>query len=134
VCSLHRENFDDVVTRAYFVTAQDVRNRTKRFLHFEMRRADDDTLSLHRLVSELQAEPRTPVLFYKAPGHTDTSTYGFSEDQLALVLATQFQLEQFAQHVIMREQCNFLSRTGYRLGRSCLWMQHSTCRTKMSSF
>ena len=94
----HRARFDELCTRLDFVSRQDVANLLHALHDVEDYRHANDSLSLDKLVREMQAEPGCPILFYKPAGVRDTSNLGWADDSLVLVFSTVWQREQFAKH------------------------------------
>jgi len=123
-CSDQRAAFDQRVQRKHFISRQDVRNvRREQLLKTVMRHADDST-SLHLFVHELLLEQPSPVLFYKPVGEEDKK-YNVPQNELLLVIATEFQIRLFERNVSSASQSEF-NFYACRRGELCARTQPTT--------
>ena len=84
-------SFDDEVTRGTLITRQDVCNIIRRVHHVLHHRHHDDAISDDRMVAELEAEPPSPIIGYKAQGIQHVKYPSLPDESFILFLMTDFQ-------------------------------------------
>ena len=67
---IRRQNFDQAVSRKHFLSNQDICNVRTSVLDRQIKRHENDALSVGILVHELRQEPFDPILIYKPQGIT----------------------------------------------------------------
>ena len=107
-------DLDKAVTRDQLLNKQDVKNIARQLSGLP----SDDHAATDLLLRKLQAEKNCCVLLYKRPGEDDSSGYGLLKADFMCVLATEFQLRQFADNafrVICVDSTHKVSDKGLKL-------------------
>ena len=90
-----RQDFDQAVSRKHFLTKQDVRNARRSVLDGQIKRHENDAMSVNILVQELQQEPFDPILIYKPQGMLKEEYPTLSRDSFILAVQTEFQVDLY---------------------------------------
>ena len=83
-----RHTFEQKVSRKHFLSKQDIRNVKRSVLDRQIKRHENDAMSVAILVHELQNEPFNPILFYKPQG-SESEKKLFSKKILSFLLYKQ---------------------------------------------
>ena len=94
----NRDNFDCITARKHFLTKKDINNVQMKVKDFEIKRHENDAVSVSVIVEELRAEPFNPVLIYKPQGTKDPQYPTLPDDTFILALQTKFQKELYKAH------------------------------------
>jgi hypothetical protein len=92
-----REVFNEEVKRKHFITRQDCRNASRKVRNFKYHRHDNDAVSVNRIVAELELENPSPIVAYKPRGSIELKYPLLTEENLFLVIMTEFQVSMYAQ-------------------------------------
>ncbi len=92
-----REAFDEDVKRKHYITRQDCHNASRKIRSFKYHRHSNDAVSVNRIVAELQLEDPSPIIAYKPRGSTKHGYPLLKEENILLVIMTQFQANMFTQ-------------------------------------
>ena len=90
-----RQEFDQTVSRKHFLSNQDIRNVKRSVLDRQVKRHENDALSVNILIGELRQEPFDPVLIYKPQGITMQEYPKLGKDSFLLAVQTEFQMHLY---------------------------------------
>ena len=88
----NRQDFDQTVSRKHFLSPQDIRNYERKVRSRQVKRHENDALSVDILVQELMLEPFSPILVYKQQGVSLPDLPLLSKESFILVIQTEFQM------------------------------------------
>ena len=95
---VNRQDFNQTVSRKHFLSNQDIRNIKRSVLDSQIKRHENDAMSVSIIVQELQAEPYNPILIYKPQGIVMQEYPTLSEGSFVLGIQTNFQQELYRKH------------------------------------
>ena len=84
--------------RKHFATNQDIRNIKRSVIDSQIKRHENDAVSVSIIVQELEQEPFNPVLMYKPQGTVSPDYPTLSEETFVLAIQTEFQQHLFRRH------------------------------------
>lgn len=93
-----RQDFDQAVSRKHFLSNQDVRNVRRSVLDRQIKRHENDAMSVSILVRELQQEPFDPILIYKPQGMIVEEYPTLAKDSFVVAVQTEFQMELYRKY------------------------------------
>lgn len=97
---INREDFHQNVSRKHLMSKQDIHNVKRNVVDRQIKRHENDAISVGILVQELKNETFNPILFYKAQGCESETKPFLKKHSFILVLQTKFQMELY------RKFCN----------------------------
>ena len=94
----NRDRFDQSVSRKHFLTNRDINNIRMRVKDSEIKRHENDAISVAMIVAELKEEPFDPILIFKPQSIKDLTQPTLPTESFLLAFQTQFQMELYRKH------------------------------------
>ncbi len=91
---MNRKEFHQNVSRKHLLSKQDI-NVRRNVLDRQVKRHENDAVSVEILVQELKHETFNPILFYKAQGSQSEAKPFLNKDFFILALQKKFQMELY---------------------------------------